>query len=66
MFKNISISIISFSISVLPLFSSDKAIEYADRVYFEQVRKLESGSYEEKLDAADYLKFVSNKLAVLV
>ncbi|ASV12121.1 MULTISPECIES: HEAT repeat domain-containing protein [Leptospira] len=64
MFKNISISIISFSISVLPLFSSDKAIEYADRVYFEQVRKLESGSYEEKLDAADYLKFVSNKLAV--
>ncbi|WP_061220813.1 HEAT repeat domain-containing protein [Leptospira borgpetersenii] len=64
MFKNISISIISFSISVLPLFSSDKAVEYADRIYFEQVRKLESGSYEEKLDAADYLKFVSNKLAV--
>ncbi|WP_061248925.1 HEAT repeat domain-containing protein [Leptospira alstonii] len=64
MFKNISISIILFSFGVSPLFSSDKAVEYADRAYFEQIRKLESGSYEEKLDAADYLKFVSNKLAV--
>ncbi|MGJ4752585.1 HEAT repeat domain-containing protein [Leptospira kmetyi] len=65
MFKNISISTILFSICVLPLFAGgDKAVEYADRAYFEQIRKLESGSYEEKVDAADYLKFVSNKLAV--
>ncbi|AOP35353.1 hypothetical protein A0128_16800 [Leptospira tipperaryensis] len=64
MFKNISISIFLFSICTASLFSSDKAVEYADRAYFEQIRKLESGSYEEKVDAADYLKFVSNKLAV--
>ncbi|RHX88238.1 HEAT repeat domain-containing protein [Leptospira stimsonii] len=64
MFKNISISIFLFSICTASLFSSDKAMEYADKAYFEQIRKLESGSYEEKVDAADYLKFVSNKLAV--
>ncbi|TGL77056.1 HEAT repeat domain-containing protein [Leptospira yasudae] len=64
MFKNISISIILSSIFTLPLFSSDKAVEYADRAYFEQIRKLETGSYEEKVDAADYLKFVNNRLAV--
>ncbi|XDD49835.1 HEAT repeat domain-containing protein [Leptospira sp. WS92.C1] len=64
MFKNVLISIFLFCAGILPVFSADKAVEYADRVYFEQIQKLETGSYEERVDAADYLKFVSNKLAV--
>ncbi|EPG73903.1 hypothetical protein LEP1GSC058_2870 [Leptospira fainei serovar Hurstbridge str. BUT 6] len=35
-----------------------------DKLFFEQVHNLESGTLEEKIQAADYLKFVKSKLAV--
>lgn len=38
--------------------------EKLDRLFFEQVRNLESGTLEEKIQAAEYLKFVKSKLAV--
>ncbi|PJZ69761.1 hypothetical protein CH373_11010 [Leptospira perolatii] len=38
--------------------------EKQDQLFFEQVRRLETGTLEERIQAADYLKFVRSKLAV--
>ncbi len=35
-----------------------------DQLFFDQVKKLESGTLEERIQAADYLKFVTSKLAI--
>ncbi|EPG65193.1 HEAT repeat domain-containing protein [Leptospira wolffii] len=38
--------------------------EKLDQMFFDQIKKLESGNLEERIQAADYLKFVTSKLAV--
>ncbi|TGL63493.1 HEAT repeat domain-containing protein [Leptospira sarikeiensis] len=38
--------------------------EKLDQLFYDQVKKLESGNLEERIQAADYLRFVSSKLAV--
>ncbi|TGK07590.1 HEAT repeat domain-containing protein [Leptospira semungkisensis] len=53
------ISVFAFNLS-----AKEMIHEKLDQLFYDQVRKLDSGSLEEKIQAADYLKFVTSKLAV--
>ncbi|PJZ50975.1 HEAT repeat domain-containing protein [Leptospira saintgironsiae] len=44
--------------------AKEQIYEKLDQLFYDQVKKLESGNLEERIQAADYLKFVSSKLAV--
>lgn len=44
--------------------AKEQIYEKLDQLFYDQVDKLQSGNLEERIQAADYLKFVSSKLAV--
>ncbi|MEI1277909.1 HEAT repeat domain-containing protein [Leptospira venezuelensis] len=44
--------------------AKEQIYEKLDQLFYDQVEKLLSGNLEERIQAADYLKFVSSKLAV--
>ncbi|PJZ78566.1 HEAT repeat domain-containing protein [Leptospira neocaledonica] len=46
------------------LSAKEQIYEKLDQLFYDQVKKLESGNLEERIQAADYLRFVSSKLAV--
>lgn len=46
------------------LSAKEQIYEKLDQLFYDQVDKLQSGNLEERIQAADYLKFVSSKLAV--
>ncbi|WP_425460782.1 HEAT repeat domain-containing protein [Leptospira langatensis] len=62
MLRILSLGIISFF--AFNLSAKEMIHEKLDQLFYDQVKKLESGSLEERIQAADYLKFVTSKLAV--
>lgn len=58
-----------FSLGIILIFAGNLSAkemihEKLDQLFFDQIKKLESGTLEERIQAADYLKFVTSKLAV--
>ncbi|EMJ98924.1 HEAT repeat domain-containing protein [Leptospira sp. WS58.C1] len=63
--SSLRILILGIILSLTSQISAKEMIhEKLDQLFYDQVDKLQSGNLEERIQAADYLKFVSSKLAV--
>ncbi|MGJ4745227.1 HEAT repeat domain-containing protein [Leptospira sp. SA-E8] len=63
--STVRILILGIILSLTTQLSAKEQIhEKLDQLFYDQVEKLQSGNLEERIQAADYLKFVSSKLAV--